>query len=478
MLIFRELAALVHGTVGLRLREQDADAIRTWISQRAAEYGLAIASYLKQLREGSHQGRFEREQLTLRLTTGETYFNRDQALFALLSRELIPMLIHSRSDQRKLKIWSAGCSTGEEAYTLGMLMDEHATLLAGWDVEIIATDINSEALSIARRGIYRDWSFRSMDNLQRQKYFRPNGRHWEIDEGLRQRVRFQHLDLFSDPVPNLSVGVAGFDLILCRNVFIYMQPDAVSSISSKLSSALVDGGFFVAGHGELLGHNLPGLRTRVYPEAVILQKKNRAEACARHSDLVVAAPKIKSAVHSKELKSPKPLARRMPEKMVHSRADDSQADFQKWMIEAWACANRGQSGIANDLCNLATAEKPLDPWPYYLKAQLAQESGDDSYAREMLDRVIYLDDSHVAAYIELASILDHEGNAIRARRVRRAACRVLSKMDSNERIRPYESSTAAEMLAFIELHLDQPSVVGLTGKVDYRHEIAHRVHGT
>lgn len=478
MLTFKELSSLVHMTVGLRIREQNADPVRKWLKDRAAGHGLAVAAYLCLLREDSQSGRCEREHLTVMLTTGETYFFRDQALFSLLSRDLIPRLLRTRANQRKLRIWSAGCSTGEEAYSLAMLMNEHAHLLKGWDVEIFASDINTEALGIARRGLYRDWSFRSMDELRRQKFFHRRDRLWEIDESLRQSVRFVHLDLFKDVFPNPDIGMAGFDLIICRNVFIYMQPDAVACVVEKLNKALVDDGYLIAGHGELLGHNMHGLRTRVFPEAVIFHKTLLSETWEEPSGQSFAAPSVKMPLRLKELKKPKPQATQIPHRKAQHPPPVRASNDETLMQHAWACANRGDNAAAHSLCEQATALQPLDPWPYYLKAQLAQESGEISRAREMLDRVIYLDPAHIAAYIELAALHEHDGNVERARKMRLAACRELKKMAPEAKIRPYENSTAEEMLAYIEGHIDEEAVVVPAGHAAYTQDNRMRRHGT
>lgn len=453
-LVLTEMADLIEKarqSVGLRVRDQDIDALRGWLIERAEILGLSLGAYARLFADNGNQGRSEREKLTVRLTTGETYFFRDPALFSLIGRELIPRLMLSRSEQRKLKFLSAGCSTGEEAYTLAMLVMEHSELLAGWDIEIVATDINARALDVARSGVYRDWSFRALDEATRNRYFRPSGHHWELDKSVRQRVRFVHLDLHKDAIPNPDIGIADFDMILCRNVFIYMQPEVVASVSTCLTEALVNDGILIAGHGELLGQNVHGLHAKVFPEAVVFHKKLAVDAECNFP--VQAAPLVR------QLSAPpsnRPERKKNPPASVPEINPGQQPEYQTLMDQAWMQANRGQGGIAKELCERASTIQPLDPWPYYLCAQLAQEVGNVSQARAMLERVIYLDPAHIAALIELAALWDHAGNISRAGRMRKSACQALRGMDPATKIRPYEDSLAGEMLAYLENHFGHP----------------------
>ena len=177
-------------TAGLRLREPDLEALALWSTERWRKLALpGMEQYAQLLAQDSAVGRQERELLTVRCTTGESYFFRDPEQIDLLATKLLPELIARRADQRTLRIWSAGCASGEEAYSLAMLVDELAPRLAGWQVLILGTDINREALQKARRGLYREWSFRALSPSRRQHYFQPHGDQWQISQRLRDMVR-------------------------------------------------------------------------------------------------------------------------------------------------------------------------------------------------------------------------------------------------------------------------------------------------
>src|SRR2546423_1658511 len=147
------------------------------------------------------------------LTVGETYFMRDPAQIAGLRETILPDIITRRASQRRMRIWSAGCSTGEEPYTIAMLLDQQA-VLGSWDVLLVGTDVNRESLRIAREARYPAWSFRSTPNALRDQYFSPVGNAWRLDDAIRRMVRFAWMNLGAESIMPPS---ADFDLILCRN---------------------------------------------------------------------------------------------------------------------------------------------------------------------------------------------------------------------------------------------------------------------
>lgn len=446
MLTSPALSTVVERTLGLRLREQDRKAAWCWIAERARSGRLTVDEWVGQLSGSGPEARREREALTVRLTTGETYFLRDAGVFELLAAHILPELIERRRNERRLRLWSAGCASGEEAYSLAMLLLEQARQLAGWDVRIIGTDIDSAALASACRGVYGDWSFRAIDALRKQRYFRAQGRHWAVTDDLRPLVRFSHLDLLGDHFPDRGLDLADIDLILCRNVFIYMQPEAVATVAGKLAASLADGGYLITGHGELLGHNTHGLHTRVFAASVVLHKLGSPPVTESPANVPVV-PLASGATGMPA----DPVA------AVSTAVEPEPAPpptFEQWMQEAWTCADRGDALAAQAACAAASGIDPLNPWPYYVQAQLAQERGDATQARQLLERVIYLDPRLVAAYLELGGLFEQDGNREAMRRMLLNASRELRKLPPSTLIKPYEASTAADMLAYLEARLD------------------------
>ncbi|MBI4292335.1 MAG: response regulator [Betaproteobacteria bacterium] len=466
----RDAASLdeaVRQAVGLRLRDQDLAQLAAWKRERVRALALSGGNRYEQLlAEDSVGARRERELLCERFTTGETYFFRDPGQFALIREKLLPEIIERRARQRSLRLWSAGCAAGEEAYSLAMLVDELAPQLAGWKLQILGTDINSKALEKARAGVYGQWSFRALDPGRKQRYFRARGDRWEIDPRLRRLVGFAASDLVHDAFPDPAVGLSECDLILCRNVFIYLDPAAIARITAKFAKTLAEGGYLIAGHSELFGHNIEPLRTRVFAQSVVLQKTTEPPGAT--DDRLTPAQLPAGAAPA-----PPPLPRRVPlraprvQKAPQANPPSAPAvGFDQLLEQGWRHANRGMPDAADEDCRKAIAIAAFDPRPYYLLAQLAQERGDTAQAKTLLKKVIYLDPSFVAAYLELGALHEQDGEDERARRMRQAARRELGKQPANAEVAPYGKSTAGEVLAYIDRLLDGPAkqaARGVTG---------------
>ena len=183
------------------------------------------------------------------LTINETSFFRDKAFFESFAHTLLPALLTARAERRKLRIWCAGCSTGQEPYSLAMLLDEQARRLAGWQVEILATDLSQAVIDTARRGLYSQFEVqRGVPIAMLLRYFRREGDVWQIADHLRAKVTFRPQNLvtgFRDLGP--------FDVIFCRNVLIYFDVATKRRVLANLSGALAEDGCLALGAAEVVG---------------------------------------------------------------------------------------------------------------------------------------------------------------------------------------------------------------------------------
>jgi chemotaxis protein methyltransferase CheR len=217
-------------------------------------------------------------RLAGQLTVGESYFFRDAAAHEALSREvLLPLIARRRArGVRRLRLWSAGCSTGEEPYTLAMLLHRLLHDLADWAVTILATDVDPDALETARRGLYRAWSLRETPEWARRRFFRARGRErYELDAEIRRMVALAPLNLSSDAYPSAVTGTGAMDVILCRNVLMYFTPEAQKATVRRLQRALVDGGWLIVGPAEASAELLRPL-VPVRFAGTVLHRKGRA----------------------------------------------------------------------------------------------------------------------------------------------------------------------------------------------------------
>lgn len=185
------------------------------------------------------------------MLNNESFFFRDTGMFAALKTDALPALRERREDKRRLRIWCAGTSTGQEAYSVAMAIDSERAKWEGWTIEIVGTDISQTALQRARLGRYSQFEIQrglSVDHMLR--YFSQEGSDWVIDPGVQSMVRFQEDNLLK---PRAELG--RFDLILCRNVLMYFAPETRHHAYARLERSLEDDGMLMLGAAEtVMGH--------------------------------------------------------------------------------------------------------------------------------------------------------------------------------------------------------------------------------
>jgi len=207
------------------------------------------------------------------LTTNETYFFRESFQLKAFTDEIIPELIKTKHDSgnRSLRIWSAGCSTGEEAYTIAMLL-HGIKELRGWHVEIIGTDISQRVLQHARRAVYGKSSFRATDEEYVKRFFIEQEDGLKVNDEIRNLVTISHLNLFDT---NRMVMLGKMDLIFCRNVIIYFDLAAKKRVIESYFNSLCDGGFLLLGHSESLMNITTLFTLRHFKNDMIYQKPEK-----------------------------------------------------------------------------------------------------------------------------------------------------------------------------------------------------------
>lgn len=180
------------------------------------------------------------------MMTNETFFFRDRIPFDNFRDVILPKLMEAREKQRRIRIWCAAASTGQEPYSLAMLLDEEMKKLAGWNVEILATDLSSAAIATAREGSYTQFEVqRGLPIAYLLRYFMNESERWKINEYLRSKVQFQEFNLLSD-----FKHLGQFDIIFCRNVLIYFDVETKKDVLRRLSGALAKDGFLIMGSAE------------------------------------------------------------------------------------------------------------------------------------------------------------------------------------------------------------------------------------
>ncbi|WP_456431140.1 CheR family methyltransferase [Thermosulfuriphilus sp.] len=244
--VFDFFARLVQNESGIALTKDKVYLLENRLGELARTLGLANVEALYREAKSRMSPKL-RDQIVDAMTTNETYFFRDQAPFDALRQHIIPELIEERKAKKVLRFWSAACSTGQEPYSIAMLLLEHfPQVVANWRIEILATDISSQALEKAQSGRYSQVEVnRGLPVTLLVKYFKQRGALWEIDEKVRRMVTFRKLNLKERFPP-----IGPFDVVLCRYVLIYFAPETKREILAKLEKVIAPKGYLFLGATE------------------------------------------------------------------------------------------------------------------------------------------------------------------------------------------------------------------------------------
>ncbi|HEY9762234.1 MAG TPA: CheR family methyltransferase [Trichocoleus sp.] len=456
---FTALVNLVAIFAGLKIGPRDQSGLHKTVQRRMESLRIStLEDYVTLLRAGNaletssalaQRGQQEWRTLLAQLTIGESYFFRDERQFSLLRQKLIPEVLKHRQaeGQRQIRVWSAGCSTGEEVYSLAILLQEMKLDWEGWSLEVVGTDVNQEFLGKAQRGIYNPWSFRQTAPSLRQQYFLPERNDtWQIQPNIQKITRFSEFNLVNDPVSRV-LGQGQFDLILCRNVFIYFTPDAIAATLTKFHEALNPGGYLVTGHAELQGIPLGGLRIHSFPESIVYQ---RPRQLADGHSVPKQAQRELQPIRTQTTALPtfsSPSIKRSPIRpaALPISQPPTPDPFAASLQQARQLANKGNYQDARMACEGAIATRPFAVEPCYLLANIAEETGDLEGAKVFLKRIIYLDPQAIPAYLELADLYSKTQDADRANKTRRSALSVLSQLPPKQSLSACGGATPEEL---------------------------------
>jgi chemotaxis protein methyltransferase CheR len=430
--LLSQLSELVTVQMGLHYPPKRWSDLERGITAAAPALGMENPeTCVRQLLSASLTRR-QVEILARYLTIGETYFFREKRSFDVLEERIFPKLMRECAHaNRRLRIWSAGCCTGEEPYSIAMLLDRLIPHSKEWNVTILATDINPVFLQKAAEGLYNEWSFRGTPPWIKERYFRrrKNGQ-FEILPHIRKRVTFSYLNLAENVYPSLINDTNAMDVIFCRNVLMYFSPEQIKKTGQNFHRSLVSGGWLILSPAEISNSLFPQFKATAFPEAVLYHKTENPEspvntveysASAPHplpDALCITAPALAQAsYHQDEKNSPSlksirteilPAATNVPVQPIkapyiasHSANHD---EFDALCQTARSYANLGELAEAVKWCEKAIAANKLNPATHYLLATVRQELGQSEIAMQSLIRALYLDPDFVLAHFTLGNL--------------------------------------------------------------------------
>ena len=440
------------------------------------------------------------ETLASHLTVGETYFFRDKNIFNALEMHILPKLIHARRKTgKRLRLWSAGCATGEEPYSLAILLSKMIPDLSDWNITILATDINPRFLKKASDGVYTKWSFRGTPEWVKDRYFRKTkDGHYRIDPMIRKMVSFSYLNLMDNCYPSMTNNTNAMNVIFCRNVLMYFSPEYTRQIVNRMYRSHVEGGWMVVSPGEISHQYYSQFNTVHLNEAILYRKDGRQAPSEKNFKVKPRFPIQETLLDNQryfqqeilfpeqtdtadEIMPKPPEAPPEPRKSqepgqpsyrqalklferghytevaesLHKLLSRDQSDADAMTLLARTYANKGDLGKAAEWCEKAISTDKLNPSFHYLLSTIMVELGRVEKAVAALKNVLYLDDNFVPAYFALGNINRQLGKLKESGKNFDNAISILDGMQTEEIVPGSEGITAGRLMEVIKFSASQ-----------------------
>jgi chemotaxis protein methyltransferase CheR len=471
---------IVGQELGLRFEDDKLESLADILRERMDALGCSrFGAYESHLRG---RGRGEVRALSGRLTVAETYFFRYWDHFRAFTEVVLPERARALSDRRRLRILSAGCASGEEAYSLAILVRDHLPDRESWDVKILGIDVNPSMIEKASRGRYSRWSLRETPAEAQARNFRSDGGQFELDESVRAMVTFQERNLVDDDP--LFWQPNAFDVVFCRNVLMYFRPEAMRAVVHRIWGSLSAGGFLFMGHAETLRGVTHGFHLRHTHETFYYQRRDASEADApqltpptleprstpgqrpatsldlgdsswvdaiqRASDRIVQLSRAPQTAQVAQSSPPSPTQGGQPhldlgpaavvtppervveaQALLHALPSSSLGDPDAQLLRAALLTNSGQLREAETVCAQILSSDELNAGAHYLMA-LCREHADDRVAAIEHDQAAtYLDAAFAMPHLHLGLLAKRAGDLGKARAALGRALDLLAREDAS-----------------------------------------------
>jgi len=405
------------------------------------------------------------EILTAYLTINETYFWREQNTFDALENKILPELISARQNEKRIRIWSAGCSSGEEPYSIAIALHKLIPDISDWNITILATDISPRILKKAVHGHYSKWSFRNSPDWLKGNYFLPKENNaFEIIPPIKKMVKFDYLNLAEDLYPSHINDTNAMDIIYCRNVLMYFTDDLVKQVIRGLYNSLIEGGYLIVSASELSLLHFQAFNTVNIPGMILYQKtsggqktpqtapvfKEETEPPVFEMPLIPAYTLEEPELPIIELEKEIPATVNSPVK-INSRYQDafflySQGSYDavigmlqktdlkldEQMLLIKASANQGKLLDALNSCKKAITAYKTEPRLHYLYAAIQLECSQIHEAVKSLKQAIFLDSDFVLSYYSLGNIYFSLGDVKSAKKCFENVLLILAKYNRED----------------------------------------------
>jgi chemotaxis protein methyltransferase CheR len=452
----KRLAQLLERGLGLSPSQHMLESFVKQVKQRAQALGIDEGVYTRQLEIGGPAARTEWMAVAPALVVGETFLFRDAPLWNLIETTLLPSLAELT---RPLWMWSAGCSTGEEAYTLAIVARR---ALGDGAARILGTDVNPKAIAAARVGVYGQWSLRGVEAKRRDSMTINGAQTVRMHDDVKSIVRFETHNL-NDADAYPPVGMSSCELILCRNVLIYMSQAAREKVVRLLAATLTPGGLLILGHGEAAGIDLD--------DVLVVERHDAGVVFRRPLQPVVRAPRTSPPPRPARRTSTRPrgFERRIAPSSLQRKATRTDSPTPRrpaapavqpspartHLVAAMEELRTGDFARAERSIAAAIKDDSLDPEPYVLHAALLMARGALREAEKELRRALFLDPVFVPALWQAGNLY---GITDRKKQAVFAFARALTQLDglpSDQEALPFDNLTVGELTTLLRAELGE-----------------------
>ena len=467
--LWGRLSEFIAQNTGLHFPPERRSDLQRGITAAAAEFGFADSAHCADWLLSTTLTRPQLHTLASHLTVGETYFFRERKTFDALAQRILPELIRSRRGrEQRLRLWSAACSTGEEPYSLAILVQQLLPDWRDWHVTILATDINPRFLQKAAAGVYGEWSFRESPSWFKERYFtRTQDGRFAVDPQIRNCVRFAPMNLAQDCFPSLANDTNAMDVIFCRNVLMYFTPAHTRKVVENLRNALTDDGWLAVSPTECSQVLFSRFVAVNFPDSILYRKCNAEErsptsipapsgttpVCAAWA---LDVPQLSTSVVAATQASLASLQPTLLSSQTPSPPSQTEQGPQGFSQLARALANQGKLADALAWSERWIGADKIDPAAHYLHAMVLQETGEREAARRSLDRAVYLQPDFVLAHFALGNLARADARSSAANKHFSNALHVLRGCLPDQQLPESEGMTAGRLREIIGTLLALP----------------------
>ncbi|MES2217154.1 MAG: CheR family methyltransferase [Pseudomonadota bacterium] len=462
-----ELLEVINRRLGIVVKQSQLTDLHQIVKDSCQKLQCSETDYLDALNKASDDSSILKDLIN-GITIGETYFFRDQKQMHLLKQIILPEIIARKRklNDLSLRIWSAGCASGEELYSIVIMLDEMLVDLDAWHLHLLGTDINAKVLQKALSGQYSEWSMRAINDFYKNKYLQHTGQYYLLDKKIIKQAEFGYLNLNDHSYPSIVNGTSALDLILCRNVLIYFDAVHTREIMKKFSLCLVEGGYLLLGasdpvevenmdlvlkaeHGKLLG------RTSVTQATIAKTASKDVAKIKSNLDQIVAKPKQKSVPVTKipEVNFPQLIKQSRWAEILNIIDQYPKEKYQTAEVlsaKAEALANLGRLKEAAEYCENSLKQDPIKLSTYFTYAMILIGLNEYKRAEAALRKTLFLDRDFVLGHYQLGLMLIRNNELATGLKSLKNAYEITQKKDATLAVPGYENLTYGKLTDILQ----------------------------